>query len=135
MRLFDEEVQKSGAETILFMYWENPSMSIKEIAADHYEIASELGIKVAPVGLAWQKSLEQRPELGLHFRDNIHANIYGNYLAAAVVYATIFEESPEGLPYMPIDVYGDEKISPDDLAYLQTIAWETVAEHSPLSIR
>jgi hypothetical protein len=46
-----------------------------------------------------------------------------------VTHATIFEESPEGLPYIPVDVYGDEKISPEDLAYLQKIAWETVTEN------
>lgn len=129
VRLYNEEIQDNGIETILFMFWENETFGIDEIAADHYEIALELGIKVAPVGLAWQKSLEQRPELELYFTDNVHANVHGNYLAAAVLYATIFEESPEGLPYIPIDVYGDVIISSDDLAYLQSIAWETVQEN------
>ena len=130
VRFFHEEIQKSGGETVLFMFWENDSMGIEEIATDHYQIASELAIKVAPVGLAWQKSLDQRPELELYFVDNIHASVHGNYLAAAVLYATIFEESPEGLTYVPDDVYGDVVISPNDLSYLQGIAWETVMENA-----
>jgi hypothetical protein len=129
VRLFNETVQDSGGETILFMYWANPSMDIEEIAADHFEIAEELGLKVAPVGLAWDRSLARRPELLLHHTDNVHANVHGNYLAAAVLYATIFEESPEELPYVPDDIYGDVVISAEDLAYLQGIAWATVREY------
>lgn len=129
VRLFHEENQNSGAETTLFMFWENRSMNIEEISTDHFQIASELGIKVAPVGLAWQESFEQRPDLELYHTDKVHSNIYGNYLAAAVLYATIFEESPEGLPYTPDDFYGEANISPEDLAYLQGIAWETVLQY------
>ena len=38
------------------------------------------------------------------------------------IYATIFDRSPEGLAVAPEDV------TPEDAAFLQRIAWETVQE-------
>jgi hypothetical protein len=43
--------------------------------------------------------------------------------AVNVVYATLFDESPEGLTYCP------RGISEDEAAFLQRIAWETVQEY------
>ncbi len=128
VRLFHEEIQKNAAETILFMHWENPTMTIDEIAAAQYEIASELGVKVAPVGLAFVKSIQQRPELDLYAPDKNHVNLFGEYLAAAVIYATIFNQSPEGFAYFPEDIYRGGRISQEDAEFLQRIAWETVMD-------
>ena len=129
VRLLHEEIKNSGAETILFMHWENPTMTIEDVAAAQNEIGSELGVKVAPVGLAFVKSIEQRPELDLYAPDQNHVNLHGEYLAAAVIYATIFNDSPEGFPYYPEDQYRGGRISQEDAEFLQKIAWETVVEN------
>ena len=41
-----------------------------EVAQVYDKIGTELGVKVAPVGLAWQRSIEERPSLDLYDRDN-----------------------------------------------------------------
>jgi hypothetical protein len=68
-----------------------------------------------------ERALAERPELHLIGDDQIHATWEGAYLAAATVYATLFDRSPEGLPYH----FG---VTPEDAAFLQRIAWETVTE-------
>ncbi len=44
----------------------------------------------------------------------------GAHLAAAVIYPTLYDRSPEGLPSH------HWAFSTDDAAYLQRVAWETV---------
>lgn len=140
-RKFDAEIKAAGAETMLYMaelYEETgvKPISHDEIAQAHREIATELGIDVAPVDLAFQLAMEQRPELDLVYRDGIHPSIFGTYLAASVMYATIFGESPSGLPYLPPEsLYvlsnGDKVhgITEEEAAFLHRIAWETVQEY------
>ena len=127
-------------ETILQMTWtpegEDP-LRIEAIAADFRDLSAELGVKVAPVSMAWKRANAERPDLDLYGRDRRYANISGTYLTTAVLYATIFGESPEGLPYLPSDLIGGEestlyeewKMSEEDIAFLQRIAWETVVEY------
>ena len=53
-----------------------------------------------------------------------HGNNYGNYLAACVLYATIFDRSPVGLSDRMLGMISDE-----DAAFLQKVAWDTVTEY------
>ena len=136
VRQFDAEIKKAGARTVLFMAWsyERPGwITMDQIAQAHRDIATELGIDVAPVGLAFQRVKKERPDLDMLRIDGEHPNIYGTYLATNVVYATVFGESPIGLPYLPPeDIFyvwsdGDRRgITKEEAAFLQRIAWETV---------
>ncbi len=139
---FDEEIQQSGAQTILYMHWPWASQAVpstEQIAETYGELGTELGAKVAPVGLAWQRALEERPDLDLYIYDQIHANPLGVYLSMCVLYATIFDRSPVEATYRMADVgryvYGwnnpkDWQLSDEDAEFLQRIAWETVTEYS-----
>ena len=109
---------------------------IEQIAQAHRDIAAELGANVAPVSLAWQRAMEERPEVAVYSTDDVHPSLYGTYLAANVVYATVFGESPVGLAYVPPDTgfvvsTGEviEGVTAEAAAFLQRIAWETVQEH------
>jgi len=108
VRKFNEEIKKAGAQTVLYMTWErgspNPAVTIEKIAQAHSLIATELGIKVAPVGLAWQRSIQERPNLELFEPDRDHPSVRGTYLASCVLYATIFGQSPIGIDYQPADM-------------------------------
>ena len=134
---FDEEIKNIGAETVLYMSWYAEDDDTAQYFNIYPTLSEELGAKVAPVGLAWSRSIAERPDLDLYDDDRLHANVSGTYLALAVLYATIFDESPEGLPYLPSDLIGGEesalyeewKISEEDIAFLQRIAWETVVEY------
>ncbi len=122
-RLFVAEVRKSGARPLLLMAWAYDRLgwiTLDGIADAHRAAAAELKADVAPVGLAWRRASEQRPELTLYAPDREHPSIHGTYLATAVVYATAFERSPSGFSYMPAG------IAAADAQFLQSVAWETV---------
>jgi hypothetical protein len=70
-----------------------------ELDAGYGRIAQELGVLIAPAGDAWYAALQADPQLDLWQNDGSHPNPQGTYLTACVFYATIFNESPEGLSY------------------------------------
>ena len=80
----------------------------------------ELHARLAPVGDAWRVALRSDPKLVLHDADHKHPNAAGTYLAACVFYATLFGQSPAGLPGR---IAG---LSDGDAQRLQAIAWKTV---------
>src|SRR5688572_6259717 len=125
-RLFVAEVRKTGARPVLLMAWAYErlaAITMDAIADAHRAAAAELEADVAPVGLAWRRASEQRPNLNLYAPDREHPSIHGTYLATAVVYATVFERSPIGFAYAPAN------ITAGDAQFLQTVAWETVRAH------
>jgi hypothetical protein len=123
-RAFDMEIRRSGAQTILLMTWERPDsidlgVTSANLAAAYNAAGKELGAMVAPAGVAFARSLRERPELALYGQDG-HPTRDGTYLAACVLYAVMFGQSP-------IDnTYWDATVSADTAAYLQRIAAETV---------
>jgi len=140
-RKFDEEINEVGAQTVLYMTWEgvrNPIVTTEEIAQAHSHIGAELGVKVAPVGLAWQRSIQERPDLNL-YDDYIHPSMRGTYLTICVLYATIFGQSIVDPSYQPADMIADVdsmkvrweqwQMTEDEVTFLQRIAWETVVDY------
>lgn len=138
-RRFVAEIEKSGAKPVLFMAWPYERLgwiSMDEIAQAHFDIAMELGVDVAPVGLAMQQAMKEHPEIDMLSGDAEHPSIYGTYLAVAVVYATVFEKSPVGIAYLPPEgwyLLSNEVIvrgvTDEEAAFLQRIAWDTVQEY------
>jgi hypothetical protein len=130
-RKFDEEIKESGGKTVLYMTWGYNRLgwiSTEEIAQAHRDIATELDIEVAPVGLAFQRALKEQPDLDMFYDQGEHPNLIGSYLAVNVVYATVFGVSPVGLVYLPEDE-GGVTVTEEEAAFLQRIAWETVQEY------
>lgn len=117
-------VQASGAETVIFMTWPQGRRdwaTLDDFVAAHREAEALLDVPVAPVGVAFENARAERPDLELIGDDAVHATWEGAYLAAATVYATLFDRSPEGLPY----AFG---VSDEDAAFLQRIAWQTMSD-------
>ena len=69
----------------------------RAIEAAYGTVGDDLGIDVAPVGAAWAAARVEHPEIDLWQPDGSHPSAAGTYLAACVLYATIFGASPEGL--------------------------------------
>lgn len=118
-----EEVRKTGARPVLLMAWGYRRLgwiSTAEIAQAHREVGKELKVDVAPVGLAWERVMKERPDLNLFAPDFEHPNILGTYLETVVVYATVFRKSPVDLTYVP------RGVTPEAGTFLRRIAWETV---------
>lgn len=123
-RLLHSVIERSGAETVFFMTWPNGHddwPTVEDTVEAHRTISAELDAAVAPAALAFERARAERPDVELIDADHIHATWEGAYLAAATVYATLFERSPEGLPYS----FG---VEPEMAAFLQRVAWETVSE-------
>lgn len=126
-RKFVNEVRKNHARPVLLMAWAYDRLgwiTMDEIATLHRDLGKELGVDVAPVGLAWQRSMAQRPQLDMYAGDREHESIHGMYLAACVLYATVYNADPTGLKYAPSGV------SRDDAQFLQKIAWDTMREYT-----
>ena len=66
------------------------------LTAGYAEAAALTGATVAPVGEAWRLFFQQNPGTILHAGDGSHPNPAGSYLAACVIFATIFDASPVG---------------------------------------
>jgi hypothetical protein len=101
VRMFDYEIRAAGAKTVLLMTWQRPDSLAYGVttageAAAYNQIGSAVGARVAPAGLAFARSLGQRPDLALNIQDG-HPTMAGTYLAACVLYGTLFHRSPVGI--------------------------------------
>jgi hypothetical protein len=65
--------------------------------------ARELGVGMAPAGLAWKAMRAKHPDVEL-YSDIMHGNLNGSYLAALTVYAAIYERSPRGITWHPASI-------------------------------
>jgi hypothetical protein len=72
---------------------------VQEISAAYGRIGQDLGRNVAPVGMALQRELEERPDLNLCAADMEYPSWAGIYLEGCVLYAILFGRSPVGLTY------------------------------------
>jgi hypothetical protein len=90
-----------------------------QINTGYLGIARELNARLSPVGFAWLDAWRQNPNVKLWQEDGSHPSMQGTYLAAAVFYAVIFQESPTGLSYK-------NNLSKEEAEWLQKIAADTV---------
>ena len=143
VRAFSAEIEKAGATTMLMLTWARKQTPEKQarLNASYFSIAQEVGAVVAPVGIAWNEAHQGKADLDLYTADGSHPAPAGSYLAACVLYATLFDRSPEDLPGKlngralvtpSAEVTFEDtpttlvSLSDTDAAYLQRIAYETV---------
>jgi hypothetical protein len=122
-RKLDAETRNAGGETILFMTWTRPDsvqygVTTANLSKMYTTLGEQLGVRVAPVGLAFSRALQERPKLDLYIIDG-HPTMRGTYLAACVFYGVLFKQSPVGNSYSA-GLGDEEKI------FLQRIAAETL---------
>jgi len=121
---FAQAIRASGATTVLLMTWQRPDSAAEgvttaNLAASYRSVADQIGARVAPAGEAFAEALLERPDLVLNQPDG-HPTTAGTYLAACVVYDTIFRRSPVGI------ASSDLGISPDARVFLQEVAAESL---------
>src|SRR5262245_23211057 len=127
---FDALIKKHGGRTAL--YWLPPHgqpggpLPPEELNRRLGEMVvaapNEINAIVIPVGLAFQEAYRQRPGIKLQMDyDLYHPTVAGQYLAACVVYASLYERSPVGNPY---DYFG--AVDKDTKAFVQKVADDTV---------
>jgi len=98
----------------------------QRLRESYLEMANDNFCTVAPVGVAWKTVRDSFPSIQLYSGDGSHPNIYGSYLAACVFYATLYQETPIGAPYVPAGIGATDALN------LQTVASYTVLDSLPL---
>jgi hypothetical protein len=103
VREWVKRIRGTGATPILFMTWarrnEPPLAGMQQELANAYDtIGRELGVKVAPVGLAWAESRRRLQSVDLHVWDGSHPSSAGSYLAGLILHSTLTGRPPLGAP-------------------------------------
>ncbi|CNL83636.1 DUF4886 domain-containing protein [Yersinia aleksiciae] len=116
---------KAGSKVVYFMTWANKDKKEQtdKLAKAYIDIASKTGGYVAPIGLAFSRAIETHPEINLYHSDGNHPSLAGTYLAACVLFATIYDQSPVG-GALPVDSDMTEQTA----RALQQVAWDTVSK-------
>ncbi|MHC5063944.1 MAG: sulfatase-like hydrolase/transferase [Planctomycetota bacterium] len=91
---FNQIIRDSGAETVLMMTWARQHLPASQatISAVYRQLATDLDCRIAPVGEVWQVALAEQPTKPLHHEDRSHPNPRGSFLAACVLYVSLFGE-------------------------------------------
>jgi hypothetical protein len=120
--------RKHGAEPILFMTWafQNKPEMTAQLADAYTKAGNENNELVIPAGLAFARVVRERPNISLYQPDKRHPTLLGSYLAAATVYAAIYQRSPEDSSYTA-------DIDPELARYLRKAAWRTAQEYYGVS--
>ncbi len=116
-----DTVRKHGAVPVFFMSWayaDKPEMTA-QLAEAYTQAGNANRAFVVPVGLAFAKSVQQRPELNLYVADKRHPSLAGTYLSAATLYAALLKKSPVDLSYTA-------GLDAATAKHLQSVAWDTV---------
>jgi hypothetical protein len=120
VRLFQPEIEASGARTALYLTWSrrNAPHAQEAITRAVEEIAAETGARVIPVGRAWHEALARHPSIELYTDDGSHPSPAGSYLAACTFVGALF-----GRPVTSTSVAGRAHIEAAVAKPLQAIAW------------
>jgi hypothetical protein len=133
-RLFEEQIHRAGAKTILFETWcdEQELQYHDALRAKFQTLVSKTHSAVAPVGDAWIAAKRDCPDAQLYQSDGHHPSLTGAYLAACVFYGKLLGKSPEGVANtltLP-SFYGLEgnsvNLSEEMARELQRTAWRAV---------
>ncbi|MBQ3390786.1 MAG: hypothetical protein IJG56_00080 [Clostridia bacterium] len=94
-------LDRSGSVPVLYMPWSeknNPEGQAIIVEA-HEALAKKYpALRMAPIGLVWDKVRNEHPEIELYYRDGEHAAPIGSYLIACTLLRTLTGASVKGLP-------------------------------------
>ncbi len=110
--------RKAGSATLTNNGWTNESMTWK-LAAAYQAIGDELNIPVAHAGLAFYDVYTTQSSIELYNSDLSHPSYAGSYLAAATLFAKIFNDDPT-------DVSFNGTLSAENAAILREAARKAV---------
>lgn len=96
----------------------------ERLITSYLEMAYDNDARCAPVGMAWRRVRAERPDYVLYRQDCFHPALPGSYLAANVIFTTIY-----GKAYQTDCTMG---LPSDQAEYLQRVAQQTVLENRTL---
>ena len=124
-----EKIRKQGGQVALYMthayvapHKDAGPDQVPKIVEHYVQVGNRVGAMVIPVALAFDEAYRGKPGIVLHQDyDGSHPSLLGSYLAACVVYGSVYAKPCTGNAY---DYFG--RVSKDDAAFLQGVADETV---------
>ena len=93
---FDALIRKAGVCTVLYMTWvrRNAPQTQDALSTVCIHKNKATGAIVVLAGLAWQRCLQEYPDILLHDKDPSYSNLVGSDLAACPFYAALFPGHP-----------------------------------------
>lgn len=112
--------RREGEASLKHHLWTNESMTW-DLAASYSAIAKELDAEVGYVGLGFYDVYTSSVDIDLYDADGSHPSVEGSYLAAYILYSTVFMANPNELSY-------DGILTNEDAALLKAAAYRAVYE-------
>lgn len=99
-KAFADPIGKANARAALYQVWPTIDRATDFARANEsYRLAAvAVNGLLFPVGEAWLAASRRDPAVPLYAFDGLHPSVEGSYLAALVMYATLYDASPVGLP-------------------------------------
>ena len=123
-------IRAKGSEPMLFMSWaykNKPEMFI-DLKKEFLSAANLNNLLLIPVGQAFYKFNNSHPDIDLYTSDLRHPSKEGSYMAAAVIFSTLYGRSTFGNA-------GMMNLTPEIAHKIQKVADETVEEFFQLQLR
>lgn len=138
---FVESNHPDGLRKLVYLTWPRKTSPEKgeALRATYRQLAAKIGAEVVPCGPAWLETIRRLPQIELYQPDNSHPTEVATYLNACVFFATLYVQSPVGLPadlwfrtgnvgnHEHKDARQKLQLDPAVAAELQAIAWECSA--------
>ncbi len=141
VRMFDAEIKKAGAQTVLYMTWPVYNQVPTEIKQEemaplqeaYTSLGKELNVGVVPVGPAWLAFMGpgKNPPFQL-YRDSHHPTTHGGYLAACVFYRSFFGQPSVGMPHQIVGPKINKKGVLPDLKKEEAERLQKIADETPM---
>ena len=122
-------IRAKGSEPMLFMSWayKNKPEMFFDLKKEFLSAANLNDLLLIPVGEAFHKFNNSHPDIDLYTQDLRHPSKEGSYMAAAVIFATLYGRSTFGNA-------GMMDLSPEIAYKIQKVADETVEEFFQLKL-
>lgn len=126
---FAVEIKLAGARAALFMVWtlQNRMFDFDRVRESYLLAAKEVDGVFLPAGESWRNAWKRKPELEF-YSDGLHPTPLGSYLAAAVIYQHLYNETSIKLPAKLKTNSVKLEMSSKDIELLETVVRDTNAK-------
>lgn len=140
---FAELIRRKNPKTRILLYaWggagkmDEEAKPPEDVMKAHLKAAELADATVVPVAWSWYGFRTTHPGVKDVADDGWHPGKVRAYMTASAFYATLFHESPVGIPFRqwqtwaPPESKGAGKVTDEEAADLQGLAWDAVVQHS-----
>ena len=127
---YSEIIRDKNAEPMLFMSWpyKNKPEMINSLRDVFVDTANKNNLLLIPAGEAFYRFNSSYPEIDLYTKDLRHPSKEGTYLAAAVVFASLYGKATAGNP-------GIMDLDPEVALKIQMSVDKTVSEFMGITLK